>query len=321
MNETMATGSPMMGSMKGSMTHKTMNAMPHSMGHMMATGSPEMMGEMHSTGTMEAMPAMDSMHNMGSMDSMDKMHMTGSMGSMDSMHSMGSMGSMGSMSMGGPDITVFGLPFVAFLMIASGVFYLICSFFLWKPLREEKNELIGALYAFLVYQAFSMTFMGIEQYTMNMLWGNLASLSIIIGSVYMLKFPFSSFSQTTRRISFISSLVVLLLGYIWFMVSPERQMLLESYIIWYDIAVNGLLVGIFMLSIGFRSTEDWLRIKALGGGSGVTSCCVVSNVAMLSGALFVSSLFQFLAPVVILGSIGLGRSLQKKAQQKAQKNA
>jgi len=214
------------------------------------------------------------------------------------------------MPMMGP--TYFGFHLDVLLMVASGVFYILCAISIWKPFRQEKNELIGALFAFLVYQSFSMFFMGVEMQTMNMLYSNIAALSIFIGSVYMLKFPLSSLSEKTRKVSFMVILIAVLGLFGWFMQTPERQMDLMHAVLWYDLVVNGVIVGGSMLVFGFKATEKLVRIKAIGGGSGVVACCIVTNIAMLSGALFTSTIFAFLAPVIILGS--LKSATQKIAQ-------
>ncbi len=206
-----------------------------------------------------------------------------------------------------------GYPLEIVLMWASGIFYLICAAIIWKPFREEKNELLGALFAFLVYQAISMFFMGLGLHTMNMIYENIAALAILIGSAYMLKFPFSSFSSGTRKLIFGTSIIVVLGLFVWFVISPVREMSLVNFSIWYDVYVNGVVVGLFMIIVGLRSHISWLKIKALGGGSGVVSCCIVSNVAMVSGALAVASVFQFVAPIIIVTAIYAGRRKQQQA--------
>ena len=214
------------------------------------------------------------------------------------------------MESSGPEI--LGLGFNAFLLLASGVFYVLCALFILKPLRQEKSELIGALFAFLVYQAVNMFFMGLEFQTMNIIYSNIAALAIFIGSVYMLKFPLSSFSQGIRKSFFLISMVVVLGLFLWFMQTEEKQMILMRFVVWYDVVVNGIIVGGFMIILALRTTERWLRMKAIGGGSGVLSCCIVSDLAMLSGAMIVSAIFSFLAPVLILGSLMFARSRQKQ---------
>ncbi len=227
------------------------------------------------------------------------------------MHSMGSGMDMGMAMDTGP--AVFGFHLSAILMLASGIFYLVCAIFLWRTYRREKNELIGALFAFLAYQAVAMFFMGVQIQTMNMAYSYVATLAVFIGAAYMLKFPFSSFSQRIRRIVFILSLAVGLGLFIWFMQTPERQAGLMNFTLWYDIVVNGLVVGGFIMFFGIGAKESWLRIKAIGSGSGVVACCVVSNVAMLGGALVTGSVFQFAAPVIILASLAIAHKKQSVA--------
>lgn len=205
---------------------------------------------------------------------------------------------------------VWGMHFEVFLMIVSGVFYLLCAFLLWKPFRQEKNELIGALFAFLAYQSISMFFMGIEMHTMNMAYGYIATLAVLIGSVYMLRFVFSPFSKAARRILFLFCMVAVLAIFSWFVQTPERSMQMMHFTLWYDIIVNGIVVGGAIILMGLKVTGI-LKLKAFGGGTGVVSCCVVANGAMLTGAMLTSAMFQFLAPLLILGTLFVSRKNQQ----------
>ncbi len=207
--------------------------------------------------------------------------------------------------MGGP--TIWGMSLSAFLMVVSGIFYLICALFIWKTVRREKNELLNALFAFLMYQAIGMFFMGLNMQTMNATQGQIASLAVFIGSAYMLKFPFASFSASVRKVVFYLSIAVVIGLFGWFMTTPDRQMALMNFTLWYDIIVNGLVVGGSIIIFGLGAKERIIRIKSIGGGTGVVSCCVVANSAMLGGAIITSSVFQFLAPVVILTTLALNR--------------
>lgn len=201
-------------------------------------------------------------------------------------------------------------PLVISLMIIAGIFYLACSLFLLRPYLREKNELIGALLAFLVYQAVSMFFMGLEMQTHNMLYSNIASLAVFIGSVYLLKFPFSSLSQGVRKVIFYLSLVVVLCLFIWFMQTEQRQKDLMHFTLWYDLIINGIIVGGFMIIGALRAIERPYKIKTMGGGVGMVTCCVMANGAMLGSAMLTSSFFGFLAPVIILTTFILGRRAQ-----------
>jgi hypothetical protein len=158
-----------------------------------------------------------------------------------------------------------------------------------------------------MYQAIGMFFMGLNMQTMNATQGQIASLAVFIGSAYMLKFPFASFSASVRKVVFYLSIAVVIGLFGWFMTTPDRQMALMNFTLWYDIIVNGLVVGGSIIIFGLGAKERIIRIKSIGGGTGVVSCCVVANSAMLGGAIITSSVFQFLAPVVILTTLALNR--------------
>ena len=66
-----------------------------------------------------------------------------------------------------------------------------------------------------------------------------------------------------------------------------------------------------MIFLALRTAEQKLKTKALGGGTGVLSCCVVANGATLAGSMLAGSLFGFLAPVFILGSFVLSRKIEQ----------
>lgn len=208
---------------------------------------------------------------------------------------------------------VFGMMFEIFLMMAAGVFYLLCAAYVWKPMRQEKNELIGALFAFLIYQAISMFFMGLEMHTMNMVYSNIAGLAVFIGSAYMLKFPLSSLSERTRKTVFRVVLMMVVALFIWFIQTKEREMQLMHFTLWYDLVVNGLIVGGFIIFKAIGIANRWQKIKALGGGSGVVTCCVIANGAMITGAMITSSIFGFLAPVIIISTLMYARKKQREA--------
>ena len=203
-----------------------------------------------------------------------------------------------------------GIHLGVILMILSGIFYFICALIVWKSYRQEKNELLGALLAFLVYQAIGMFFMGVELQTMNMLYSNIAAFAIFIGSAYMLKFPISSLPEKTRKATFLLVLIAIIGLFAWYMMTEARQMELMTFVLWYDLVVNGIVVGGSIILYGLRSFGA-TKVKAIGGGTGVVSCCVASNAAMIGGALLTGSFFQFLAPLLILGTLSYKRNEQQ----------
>lgn len=229
----------------------------------------------------------------------DTMQMEGHMEGGDMMmgHDMGGM----MMDMGP---VVFGnVHLVNLLLMVSGVFYLVCALSIFKAWRRDKNELVGALFAFLCYQAVSMFFMGLEMQTMNILYSNIAALAIFVGSAYMLKFPLSKLAQKTRDTLFLVVLIVLLGLFVWFIQTPAREMQLMHFVLWYDLVVNGIVVGGSIILYGLRATERLFKRKAVGGGVGVMSCCVVATGAMIGGAMVFGTIFSFLAPIIILSTL------------------
>ncbi len=229
------------------------------------------------------------------------------MGGMEHGMDMGMEHGMDGMMMMGTGPLIWGIHLDIFLMLAAGIFYLICSFFVLKSYLKDKNELVGALLAFLIYQAINMFFMGLDFQLMTPLYGQIAALSVFVGSAYMLKFPFSSYSKGTRTTIFLISMIVALAIFGWFMYSEARQVSLMNFILWYDLVVNGIVVGGFMFLLALRTTEKWLKIKAFGGSTGVISCCVVSNGAMIGGSIITGAVFGFVAPVLILLSLLLSK--------------
>lgn len=234
--------------------------------------------------------------------------MNESMGDMGMVgHDMGGMEGMDMSAMLGP--IVFGnVHLGVLLMIVSGIVYFFCALALIKPYFEEKNELIGALLAFFSYQTISMIFMGVEMHTMDLLYSNIAALAIFIGSAYMLKFPIASLPEKTRKFTFMGVMVATIALFVWFMQGGEmRHKELMHFVLWYDLIINGLIVGGSIIWFGLKAVERRTKLKALGGGTGVVSCCVAANAAMLGGSLLASAVFQFLAPLFILGAITKAR--------------
>ncbi len=211
-----------------------------------------------------------------------------------------------------PNVLVFGfLPLGIFLMIAAGTLYVFSALYLWKSAKGENSDLVNALMTFFLYQAVAKFSMAFGAYTSTPIFGKLAALSVLIGAAYMLKFPLSVLSAWTRKVLFMVILIASVVVFAWFMGTPEKQDLLLQYVTWYDIILNGIIVGGTIIFFGIRNVNKVYKTKAVGGGSGVVSCCVVANVAMLSGALLTSVIFQFLSPILILGAMLFGKNKQQ----------
>lgn len=212
--------------------------------------------------------------------------------------------------------SIFGIPLGIAGMWGAGIIYLLVAIsFIISFRREMANELMVALFTFILSMALALMLMGTGEYLQNMLFGYLGSLSILIGSLFMLKFPLTVFPLPTRKNLFRLLLGVVLLIYIWMVISETGRQLMPHFIMWYMIVVNGLVVGFFIFFVGIRSRERALKIKATGGGLGIASCCVVSHVAGMSGALLLSMVFQFIAPIILILSLLVGRHYQRQSEK------
>ena len=210
----------------------------------------------------------------------------------------------------GSGIMIGNMDFITLLMLVSGVVYLVCALLLLKKVYKQHDELMWALFAFLGYQAINMFFMGMHMQYHAMIYSNIAAFAVLMGSTYMLKFPMSSLSKNVRQVLFIFTVIVALGIFAYFMTTDEKQMQLMHFALWYDIFINGVIVGGFMLALGLRAQDQEVKVKAYSGGTGVVSCCVAANGAMIAGSMLTSSFFAFLAPLLILRTLSLKQRLE-----------
>ncbi|MEK7517319.1 MAG: hypothetical protein AAB583_02125 [Patescibacteria group bacterium] len=211
---------------------------------------------------------------------------------------------------------IFGIPVGIAITWGAGVLYAAGSvLFLNSFWREMKNELMEALFAFLASMALALLLMGLGEYWNNMLFGYLGSLAILIGSAFMLKFPLTVFSEEKRGILFHLILTIVLVSFIWMVLWPLGREIMPMFIMWYMIVANGLVAGFFIFFAGLRSKERAIKIKATGGGLGVVSCCIVSHLASMSGAILLSAVFQFMAPFLLVASVFVGRHYQRQEEK------
>ena len=206
--------------------------------------------------------------------------------------------------------TIFGLPTAIALMYGAAFFYLIGIIATWKSYRSEPNELMGAFMAFLFSMGLALFLMGSAEYLAQPMLGAAGTLAILIGSVIMLRFPLSLIQQPLQSFLFYLSMVVAIVFFVIMMATKTGQEYMMPMIMWFMIAVNGIVVSFFVIYAGLKAKERWFKVKAVGGGAGIATCCLASHVAMMIGAPLLSATFQFAAPIIIAASIQLGKSLQ-----------
>lgn len=207
--------------------------------------------------------------------------------------------------------TFLGLPIATALMWGAGIVYLVAVAMVWRAWREERSELMDAFLAFLLSMAAALLFMGGAGYWQSTALGYVGGFAILLGSVYMLRFPLLSFPSSLRRPLFWLALLVALGLFLWLLFVPSGQRAMSSFLMWYMIIVNGFSVGFFIFFAGMMAQEKWFRVKAAGGGAGVATCCVFSHVAVMSGSANVGALLQFIAPLIIVAAVSLGRHYQQ----------
>lgn len=197
-------------------------------------------------------------------------------------------------------------------MWGAGTFYLLGAVLFWRAFREDKGDLMTALFGFLVSMMAALFLMGAGEYRKVMLFGYLGAFAVLIGSAFMLKFPLAALPEKFRSTGFRIVFLAVLLLFAWMVVFPSGQKLMPQFIMWYMIVVNGVVVGFFIFFAGLVAKERWFKVKAIGGGAGIASCCVASHVASMAGVVLLSAIFQFMAPLIIVISIFAGRYYQRK---------
>jgi len=211
---------------------------------------------------------------------------------------------------------IFGIPLGIAIMWVGGILYAAGAVLFFISFRREmENELIEALFSFLASMAFALLLMGSGEYLQNILFGYLGSLAVLIGSAFMLKFPLTVFPVTKRKILFRLILTIVLVSFIWMVLWPLGRKIMPMFIMSYMVVANGLIAGFFIFFAGLRSKEKAIKIKATGGGLGVASCCIVAHLASISGAILLSAVFQFMAPLLLIGSVFIGRHYQRQEEK------
>lgn len=215
--------------------------------------------------------------------------------------------------------TVLGLPVSVFWLWFSALVYIIAILLFLPSFRREKTELMIAFFAFLVGMAWLHIFVGAGVYWKVMLWSHLGFLGGLIGAAYTLKFPLTALAESARRPLFYLALLVVLAIIGWMLVFPHKP----STMIWvgylYMITIVGILAGGYMIWKSWQIKDIGLKVKGIGGGIGLLTCCFLADVLVLytltAGVklgIVTGHFFMWLAPIILIFVIYLGRYLRKK---------
>jgi len=212
---------------------------------------------------------------------------------------------------------LLGLPKGVALLWTSAFFFLASSIVILKPLLETRERLIRAFFAWLLGMGLLHFFMGA-----GFLLGTITLIHIGVffgftGSAYLLRIPLRGWWPNSEKVVFY---LVLLAGWLivaWMSIWPHLHD--TKMMLWllfsYMILVAGILPTIYLISAGIRARSRSVRVKGIGGGIGVASCCLFADLLVLfvfMGVAFWSEFFMAIAPVILIVAVLYGRSLEKR---------
>lgn len=214
-------------------------------------------------------------------------------------------------------LTILGLPYGVFLLWTSAFFFLAASIIILKPLFETRDKLSQAFFAWLLGMGLLHAFLGA-----GFLWSVTPLLHLGIffgftGSAYLFRIPLSGIIPRYERIGFY---LVLLAGWIivtWMTIWPHLHTI--ELMLWllfgYMILVAGILPGFYLIWMGIKAKDKATKVKGIGGGIGIISCCLVADLLVLfvfMGVAFWSEFFMALAPIILIIAVLYGRRLEKR---------
>lgn len=219
---------------------------------------------------------------------------------------------------------ILGLPTAVFWLWFSAIVYGIALISIWKPLRQEKSELMYAFFAFLVGMAWLHIFVGAGVYWKQMLLSHIGFFGGLTGAAYTLKFPLSVLSESKRKLLFYFALISAWLIIAWMLIFSHKG----STMIWvgylYMIFTAGTVSGFYIVWRGIKAKEIGAKIKGSGGGIGLITCCLLADVLVLYTLLFGVKLlvvsghfFMWLAPIILIAAVFYGRYFKKKRNIKS----
>lgn len=210
---------------------------------------------------------------------------------------------------------LFGIPGDVFLVFISAFFYIV-SIFLLRSYRQEYDELLNAFLAFMVGMAVFHIALGIGLYLNNSSIIYIGLFSALTGATFTLKFVLTHFSETKRAALFYICLAVVWTAFLGALVFSTSTATILLATFWYMIFTTGILVGIYIIFRGIISHDAPTRVKSIGGGLGMITCCLIADIsAITAGVTILGELFMSVAPLIILGSIYYGRKLERVAER------
>lgn len=214
----------------------------------------------------------------------------------------------------------FELPVPVFWLWFSALVYLVSIGLFWSSFRRERSQLMNAFMGFLVGMAWLHLFIGAGLYWGQMFLSHIGFLGGLTGVAYTLKFPLSALSESKRKPLFYLGLTSAWLIVGWMLLFPHKPstMIWVGYI--YMITVAGLISSIYIIWRGIKARNTWVKVKGIGGGIGIMSCCFLADILVLyvlvtgiSMGVVTGHFFMWLAPIVLIAFVFFGRILEKRS--------
>ncbi|MDO8592208.1 MAG: hypothetical protein Q7R92_00375 [bacterium] len=213
--------------------------------------------------------------------------------------------------------TIFGLPGEVFWLWFSAFFYIIAILFFLGPFRRERSsELMVAFFAFLAGMASFHILLGAGYYFNSLLLIHLGSFCALTGAAYTLKFPLTALRPNLRGPLFYSALIGGWLIIAWMLIFPHSTEVMLWLVFGYMILFSGGIAGLYIIWQGLKTKENWVRVKSIGGGVGIVTCCLAADLLVLiRGMSVLGELFMAIAPIILILSIYFGRYLKSRTPQ------
>ncbi|MDO8560445.1 MAG: hypothetical protein Q7S23_05485 [bacterium] len=204
------------------------------------------------------------------------------------------------------------IPLADALAFVAAILYVVGTIVFLPTFTRERSELTAAVLAFFASMAAGLSLLGAADLLDVPILAYLGAFSIITGACVMLRLPFTVLPQPLRPLAFYVSLAVSWLLLSWLVGTPDGRNLLLPATMAYMMVINGGITGGYLFSIGLRSRLPSVRVKAIGSGAGIASCCIGAHLATIAGApAVVAATFQLAAPLVLLTALFAGRAMQR----------
>jgi len=156
--------------------------------------------------------------------------------------------------------------------------------------------------------------MGASMYWTNTTLAILAAFGAITGSAFLLKFPLLVLpSLAVRKSLFYGALAIGWLLMIWLLLFQgglQTAMMTGAI---YMIVVSGTISGFYIVWKGFHLEDPALKVKCIGGGCSILSCCFLAHLIVLTVGLNVfAKTFIVLAPVALIVVVYLARMMERQ---------